>query len=79
MASIGRRIITQHQLNMSWTVAPEKDLRNTERSADWVKDTMVFVTDVPMLAPMMIGMDWRTDSTKITKKQFNRDWSYLAM
>jgi len=26
-------------------------------------DTMVFVTEVPMLAPMMIGMAWGTDTT----------------
>lgn len=31
-------------------------LLNSFRSPDCIKATMVFVTDVPMLAPMMIGM-----------------------
>ena len=69
MASMGSRMKTQDQLNMSWTVAPANDLRKVAGSVDWVKDTMVLVTEVPMLAPMMIGIDCFTDST-IEGKQF---------
>ena len=58
--------MTVSQLNMSWTVAPANDLLKVSLSVDWTKDTMVLVTEVPMLAPMMMGMDWRTVSTEIT-------------
>jgi hypothetical protein len=47
--------MTVHQLNMSWTVAAEKALRNSSRLPICVSDTIVFVTDVPMFDPMMIG------------------------
>ena len=48
------RIIV-HQLNMSWTVAAEKALSNSLLFPAIVSDTIVFVTDVPMLDPKMIG------------------------
>ena len=54
--SMGRIHMTLSQLNMSWTVAPAKARRNSLRWPAWPTDTIVFVTDVPMLAPMMIKM-----------------------
>ena len=50
------RMITASQLNMSWTVAHAKALLNSSLSAICVKETIVLVTEVPMLAPMIIGM-----------------------
>jgi len=55
--------MTHSQLNMSCTVAPPKALRNWFFSPDWPMETMVLVTDVPMLAPMIIGMAILTLST----------------
>ena len=54
---------TASQLNISCTVAPPKALRNSFLSPDWAMDTMVFVTDVPILEPMMIGMAGLTSIT----------------
>ena len=31
---------------------------------DWLKDTIVLVTVVPMFAPIITGIAWRTDITK---------------
>ena len=71
-ASNGRRTITDNQLNISWTVAPAKARRNSSRSPDWARDTTVLVTDVPMFAPMMIGMAGRTSrTTKMEHKIIN--------
>ncbi len=56
--SRGRRTRTVSQLNMSWTVAAAKARRKFVRSPIWPNDTNVFVTDVPMLAPITIGMAW---------------------
>merc|ERR1719238_1135894 len=55
-ASIGRRTRTERKLNMSWTVAAAKARRNSSRSVDCASATIVEVTDVPMLAPMMSEM-----------------------
>ena len=54
--SMGRRMMTQSQLNMSWMVAPANALRNSFLSIDWNMATIVFVTDVPMLAPITMKM-----------------------
>ena len=68
IASNGRRIKTESQLNMSCTVAPAKALRNWFLSPDWVRETMVLVTEVPMFAPIIIGMAGLTWSTiKMTR------------
>ena len=55
--------MTDSQLNMSWTVAAAKALRNSLRSPICVRETIVLVTEVPMLAPMTIGMATRTVRT----------------
>ena len=44
-------------------MAAANALRNSLRSPIWVNETMVFVTDVPMLAPIIIGMATRTVRT----------------
>ena len=61
--SIGSRINTDNQLNMSWTVAPPKARRNSFFSRACPMETMVLVTLVPMLAPMTIGMACLTYKT----------------
>lgn len=53
--SMGNKSITLNQLNISWTVAPPKARRNSFLSAIWPRDTIVLVTDVPILAPITIG------------------------
>ena len=70
---------TDSQLNISCTVAPAKARRNSLRSAACASETMVLVTDVPMLAPITIGMAGSTSKTEkiytysftSTKIQFN--------
>lgn len=61
--------MTDSQLNMSWTVAAANALRNSLRSPIWVNETMVLVTDVPILAPITIGMATRTVRTIKRKKK----------
>ena len=61
------RVITDSQLNMSWTVAQAKALLNSSLSDIWVKETMVLVTEVPMLAPMIMGMAVLTGTSAATK------------
>lgn len=56
--------MTVNQLNISWTVAPANALLNCRRFPDCAMDTNVFVTLVPMLAPMMIGMAGLTSMTE---------------
>ena len=56
--------MTANQLNMSWTVAPAKARRKSLTSVIWPIETSVFVTDVPMLAPITIGMARWTSRTK---------------
>lgn len=63
-ASRGSKTITVSQLNMSCTVAPANALRNSALSFDCANDTNVLVTDVPMLAPIIIGMAVGTSRTK---------------
>ena len=57
----------------SLTVAPANARLNSFLSDAWANDTSVFVTDVPILAPMMIGMDVRIDKTA-HKEGIRREW-----
>ena len=57
--------------NNSLTVAPENARLNSLLSEAWANDTRVLVTDVPMLAPIMIGMAARIDKT--AHKQWIRE------
>lgn len=61
---MGRRTRTDSQLNMSWTVAPAKARRNSFLLDECANETIVLVTDVPMFAPMTIGMAVFTDRTE---------------
>lgn len=54
--SSGRRTITHIQLNTSWITAAPKAFRNSSRDPAWASETIVLVTVVPMLEPMMIGI-----------------------
>lgn len=45
--------------------------RNSSRSPACIKATMVLVTDVPMLEPMMMGMADCTSSTEGVKRNNN--------
>ena len=51
-----RRTMTVSQLKTSWTTAQAKARLNWARSPICVMDTIVFVTEVPMLAPITIGI-----------------------
>lgn len=68
MISTRKRTITVSQLNMSCTVAPANALRNSFLFPICVIETIVFVTEVPTLAPMMIGIAWLTVRTS------SREW-----
>ena len=57
------------QLNISWTVAPPKARRNWFLSPAMVMATMVLVTDVPMFAPITMGMAVRTTRTVKSKNE----------
>ena len=61
--------MTVSQLNMSWTVAPANARRNSSLSVDWANETIVFVSDVPMFTPMMIGIAGRTGNTTRLQQQ----------
>lgn len=50
---------------MSCTVAPAKARRNSALSVLWATLTNVLVIDVPMLAPMIIGMAVGTSKTEM--------------
>jgi len=63
MTSTGRKIKTDIQLNMSWTVAPANARRKSFLLVIWPMATMVLVTEVPMLAPIMMGIACGTVST----------------
>jgi len=54
--SSGSNMITAIQLNMSWTVAPANALLKSALLVICPRATIVLVTDVPMLAPIIIGM-----------------------
>lgn len=69
LTSTGSRMRTDTQLNMSWTVAPANERRKTSRSLYWPMATIVFVTEVPILAPMIMGMACMTVRPKYWKKQ----------
>mmetsp|Transcript_35062 Transcript_35062/g.88376 ORF Transcript_35062/g.88376 Transcript_35062/m.88376 type:complete len:229 (+) Transcript_35062:967-1653(+) len=60
MASIGKRIATVNMLKQSCTVAPAKARRYSSLSPACAKLTIVFVTEVPMLAPMIMGIAFFT-------------------
>lgn len=62
--SRGRRTMTASQLNMSWTVAPANARRKSPTSVIWPMETSVFVTEVPMLAPITIGIACLTSRTE---------------
>ena len=59
--------MTDNQLNISWTVAAAKALRKFSRSAAWVMETIVLVTEVPMLDPKIIGIAFFTGAPAETK------------
>lgn len=63
MISTRKRTMTESQLNMSWTVAAANALLNSLRSPICVSETIVFVTEVPIFAPMMIGIAVGTSKT----------------
>ena len=65
--SNGNSTKTVSQLKISWTVAPAKARLKSFLSVICPSDTIVFVTDVPMLAPITIGMASLTESTEIYK------------
>ena len=65
--STGTRVSTDNQLNMSWTVAQAKALLNSFLSDIWAKETMVLVTEVPILAPMIMGMAVLTGTSAATR------------
>ena len=66
MASSGSSMPTVNQLNMSWTVAPANARRKSFLDTICPMETMVLVTEVPILAPMTIGIPTRTDITENT-------------
>ena len=74
---MGRKTITESQLNMSWIVAPANARRKSSADVICPMETMVFVTDVPMFAPIIIGIAWLTLKTrrifkKKKKKKINK-------
>lgn len=58
--SIGKRVTTVNCNYTIYTVAPGKARCNSRRSPECAIETMAFVTEVPMLAPMM---GWRCELT----------------
>ena len=54
--SSGSKIITDNTLNISWCVAAEKARLNSFPLLMCPIDTIVFVTVVPMFAPIIIGI-----------------------
>lgn len=75
--SIGRRTMTASQLNMSWTVAPANARRKSPTSVIWPMETSVFVTEVPMLAPITIGIACLTSKTE--KNRWTIYWDYTSI
>lgn len=72
--SIGRRAMTVSQLNISWTVAAANAKPNSFRFEACIKETMVFVIEVPMLAPITIGIAFRTEITLFMRKK--QKWKF---
>ncbi len=56
--------MTVSKLNMSWRTAPAKALSKSSRFDICVRATTVFVTEVPIFAPIIIGMATVTGNTK---------------
>ena len=54
--SRGKNTPAAMMLKRSWTVAPEKALLNSFLRDICVSETMVAVTDVPIFAPIIIGI-----------------------
>ena len=54
-SSRGNSTATVMKLKKSWQVAIENALTNSSLRPMWASDTIVLVTVVPMLAPMIIG------------------------
>ena len=61
--STTKRTMTVSQLNMSWTVAAAKARRNSLRLPICVNETKVLVVEVPILAPITIGIAMDTVKT----------------
>mmetsp|Transcript_63385 Transcript_63385/g.117894 ORF Transcript_63385/g.117894 Transcript_63385/m.117894 type:complete len:226 (-) Transcript_63385:18-695(-) len=59
-ASTGRSTQTVRMLKQSCTVAPANARRYSSLSPIWNIDTIVFVTDVPMFAPIIMGIAFFT-------------------
>ena len=82
--SSGSRIRTAIQLKKSWTVAPAIASLNSWGRVMWPIETIVLVTVVPMLAPMMTGMAAGTGSvpvaTSVTTSEVvvEDDWTRLV-
>ncbi len=56
MTSTIRSTMTVSQLKISWTVAAANASLNSSRSPIWAIDTIVLVTEVPIFAPITMGM-----------------------
>ena len=54
--SNGRNKRTAKILKKSWSIAPAIAFENSLRRRRWPNETIVFVTVVPILAPMRIGI-----------------------
>lgn len=79
--SIGSRISTASTLKKSCTVAAANARLNSAECRTWPSDTSVFVTVVPMLAPMIMGTASSTPTTPaatrptITEVLADEDWT----
>ena len=79
--SIGRRMATANTLKKSCTVAVAKARRNSSERRALPRETSVFVTVVPMLAPMIIGTAMSMSiapaatSPTITDVDADEDWT----
>ena len=67
--SMGNKTSTVNQLKASCTVAPAKARRKSSLSAICPIDTIVLVTDVPMFAPITMGIASRTLKTEIREEK----------
>ena len=83
-SSSGSRTRTLSQLKKSWTVAPAIARRNSSGRVMWPIETIVLVTVVPMLAPMMTGTAFASGSvpvaTSVTTSAVvvDEDWTRLV-
>ena len=60
--------MTVNQLKKSWTTAAEKARSNCSMSPICVKATMVLVTEVPIFAPITIGIAYLQMEYNSTQK-----------